>query len=76
MEELIREELNVKMVIFRDNEEDLVEYTAKANFRVLGKILGKDMKAAAARIEALAAAEIRAFLDGGTARASTWTGAA
>ena len=31
MEEIIREELNVKNVIFRDNEEDLVEYQAKAN---------------------------------------------
>ncbi|MCK7484014.1 MAG: DUF5915 domain-containing protein [Candidatus Moduliflexus flocculans] len=47
MEEIIRDELNVKHVLFRDNEEDLVEYQAKANFRVLGKELGKDMKAAA-----------------------------
>ena len=45
MEEIIREELNVKRVAFRDNEEELVEYSAKANFRVLGKELGKDMKA-------------------------------
>ena len=64
MEELIREELNVKSVVFRENEEELVEYRAKANFRVLGKSLGKDMKAAAARIEALPAAEIRRLLDG------------
>ncbi|HRU28088.1 MAG TPA: isoleucine--tRNA ligase, partial [Treponema sp.] len=59
MEEIIREELNVKNVIFRDNEEDLVEYQAKANFRVLGKELGKDMKAAADRIEALSQQEIQ-----------------
>jgi isoleucyl-tRNA synthetase len=66
MEEIIREELNVKTVIFRDNEEDLVEYRAKANFKVLGKELGKDMKAAAARIEALSAAEIQGLLEGAT----------
>jgi len=66
MEEIIREELNVKNVIFRDNEEDLVEYQAKANFRVLGKELGKDMKAAAERIEALSQQEIQGLLDGAT----------
>ncbi len=65
MEEILRDELNVKRVVFRDNEEDLVEYQVKANFRVLGKELGKDMKEAAARIEALAAREIAALLEGG-----------
>jgi isoleucyl-tRNA synthetase len=64
MEDIIREELNVKEVIFRDNEEDLVEYEARANFRVLGKELGKDMKAAAARIETLSQAEIQGLLEG------------
>jgi isoleucyl-tRNA synthetase len=64
MAEIIREELNVKNVSFRDNEEDLVEYGVKANFRVLGKELGKDMNAAAARIEALSQDEIRGLLEG------------
>jgi isoleucyl-tRNA synthetase len=64
MEDSIREELNVKAVIFRDNEEDLVEYQAKANFRVLGKELGKDMKAVAARIETFSQAEIQGLLEG------------
>jgi isoleucyl-tRNA synthetase len=66
MEDIIREELNVKSVVFRDNEEDLVEYEAKANFRVLGKELGKDMKAAAERIETLSQAEIQGLLEGAT----------
>jgi isoleucyl-tRNA synthetase len=66
MEDIIREELNVKQVIFRDNEEDLVTYEVKANFRVLGKELGKDMKAAAARIEALSQSEIQGLLEGAT----------
>jgi len=64
MVEIIREELNVKEVVFKDNEEDLVEYEVKANFRILGKELGKDMKAAAARIETLSQAEIVGLLEG------------
>jgi isoleucyl-tRNA synthetase len=66
MEEIIREELNVKDLVFGDNEEDLVEYEVKANFRVLGKELGKDMKAAAASIEALSQAAIQGLLEGAT----------
>jgi len=66
MEDIIREELNVKNVIFRDNEEDLVEYEAKANFRVLGKELGKDMKAASEKIASLNHAEIQRILEGAT----------
>jgi len=66
MEDIIREELNVKNVIFQDNEEDLVEYEAKANFRVMGKELGKDMKAASEKIAALNHAEIQRILEGAT----------
>ena len=64
MEEIIREELNVKKVIFRDNEEELVEYEARANFRVLGKELGKDMKIAAEKIASLKQKEIQGILEG------------
>jgi isoleucyl-tRNA synthetase len=64
MKETIREELNVKQLIFQDNEEDLVEYEVKANFRALGKELGKDMKAFAGRIAALSQNEIQKLLDG------------
>jgi isoleucyl-tRNA synthetase len=65
MQEIIGEELNVKEVIFGDNEADLVEYEAKANFRVLGKELGANMKAAAAQIAALQRADIEKILSGG-----------
>ena len=64
MEESIREELNVKEVIFHEKEEELVEYQAKANFRVLGKELGQSMKIAAAEIEKLGSGEIQSILDG------------
>jgi len=64
MAEIIREELNVKEIIFSDKEEDLVEYEVKANFRILGKELGKDMKAAAAKIEALSHEQIQSVMEG------------
>ncbi len=66
MEDIICEELNVKEAVFRENEEDLVEYQAKANFKVLGKRLGKKMKTAAARIQQLGMGEIQSLLEGAT----------
>jgi isoleucyl-tRNA synthetase len=66
MEDFIRDELNVKEVVFRENEEDLVEYQAKANFRKLGKELGKDMREAAAQIESLSGREIQELIEGTT----------
>jgi isoleucyl-tRNA synthetase len=66
MEDIIREELNVKEVIFRENEEELVEYSGKANFRELGPRLGKRMRAAAALIEELRGDEIQQLMDGST----------
>ena len=64
MEESIREELNVKEVIFHEKEDELVEYQAKANFRTLGKELGPAMKTAASKIEQLSSAEIQSIIDG------------
>ncbi len=64
MEEIIKEELNVKEVIFRQNEEDLLSYSAKPQYRVLGKQLGKAMKQAAKAIEELSSEQIKALLEG------------
>lgn len=66
MEDIIREELNVKDVIFRENEEELVEYSAKANFRELGPRLGPRMRSAAAVIEGLQGREIQQLMEGST----------
>jgi isoleucyl-tRNA synthetase len=66
MEDIIREELNVKTVVFRENEEELVEYSAKPNYRILGSRLGAAMKSAAARIQALTMPEIQSLLEGAT----------
>ncbi|MFW5815046.1 MAG: DUF5915 domain-containing protein, partial [Spirochaetota bacterium] len=52
--------------VFRENEEELVEYSAKANFRKLGKELGKDMREAAQKIEELSGREIQGLIEGTT----------
>ena len=64
MEDCIREELNVKKVIFHEREDELVEYKAKANFKVLGKELGPLMKKAAGIIAELTSEQIVAILEG------------
>ena len=64
MEESIREELNVKKVVFHEREDELVEYRAKANFRTLGKELGPLMKSASAIIANLEQQAIQSVLDG------------
>lgn len=51
MEDLIKEELNVKQVLFSEKEEDLVNLSAKANYKVLGAKLGKNMQEVAKRIQ-------------------------
>ena len=66
MEESIIEELNVKEVIFHEKEDELVEYSAKANFKVLGKELGPLMKKAAAIIEQMNSSEIQNIMEGAT----------
>ena len=64
MEDSIREELNVKKVEFHDREDELVEYKAKANFKVLGKELGPLMKQAASIIATLSSELIQSILEG------------
>jgi isoleucyl-tRNA synthetase len=66
MEDIIRDELNVKDVVFRENEEELVEYSAKANFRELGPRLGSRMRGAALVIEQLRPREIQQLMEGST----------
>ena len=64
MEDCIREELNVKEVIFHEREDELVEYKAKANFKVLGKELGPLMKQAAGIIATLTSEQIQSIIEG------------
>ncbi len=64
MDLLIKEELNVKEVIFHQNEDSLVEISAKPNFRNLGRVFGPRMKEAAKEIEVLTTENIRALQSG------------
>jgi isoleucyl-tRNA synthetase len=61
---LIEEELNVKKVVFSEGEEQFVHLLAKPNFRVLGKKVGKLMKAAQAAIEKLEPEQLLKLLEG------------
>lgn len=58
MQAVVLEELNVKALEVLEQEDGLVEYSMKANFKVLGKILGADMKVVATRIEQVPASDI------------------
>ena len=54
-------ELNVKEVILSSDDSGLVELSAKANFKTLGKRLGGRMKVVAAAVQALGQEELRRF---------------
>jgi isoleucyl-tRNA synthetase len=62
----VEAELNVKTIEFAEDDGALVSLSAKANFKVLGRRLGKKMKLVAGAVETLDAAALRAILDGGT----------
>ena len=63
---LIAEELNVREVEYGTHEVDLATLSAKADFKRLGRRLGKRMKAVAAAIQRLDAAQCEALLGGQT----------
>ena len=64
MKEIIAEELNVKEVDIQADEGSLVNYHAKANFKVLGAKLGKHMKEVASKIQEMNSEAIAQILDG------------
>jgi len=66
MQDVIGEELNVKTVIIGGDEEELVELSAKANFKTLGQRLGKRMKEAAQLLESLELEQIQRLRQGQT----------
>ena len=63
---LIAEELNVHRVQVHEDEAGLVDLSARADFKVLGPRLGKDMKTMASGITDLDHAVIASLLDGGS----------
>jgi isoleucyl-tRNA synthetase len=63
---LVMDELNVKQVLFASNFSDVGTAEAKADFKVLGKRAGKDMKAIAAVIEQWNPETVLRVSQGGT----------
>ncbi len=61
---LVALELNVKAAELLDSAEELVELTAKPNFRALGKKFGKATPLAAKAVQALSSQTLRAFEKG------------
>ncbi len=66
MEDLIREELNVRQVEISRREQDLVTLSVKANYRTLGKVFGKRMPEAAKVIAAWGVDELEQLDREGT----------
>jgi isoleucyl-tRNA synthetase len=62
----IEGELNVKSIELAEDDAELVSLSAKANFKVLGRKLGKKMKVVAKAVEQLDAATLRGVLEGGS----------
>ncbi|HPQ99414.1 MAG: isoleucine--tRNA ligase [Lewinellaceae bacterium] len=57
--DLIKAEVNVKAIEFVDDASGVIKKKAKANFKTLGKLLGKAMKEGASRIEEMTQQEIQ-----------------
>lgn len=64
--ELISDELNVKTVELREDETELVELTARCDFKKLGPRLGEKVKEVAAAVAALDSAAVEKLLRGET----------
>ncbi len=64
MKPIIAEELNVKEVEIQSEESSLVDYEAKANFKILGSKLGRHMKEVAAKIHEMRTEHVSKLLDG------------
>jgi isoleucyl-tRNA synthetase len=62
---LVAAELNLKQVTFADSAADWVRLEGKANFPVLGKIVGAAMKATKPIVEGLDQAQLRTIETGG-----------
>ncbi len=62
---VIKEELNVKEIIFKEDMTEYLEYIAKPNFQVLGKTLGPKIKELQEILNKLTSKEITKILEKG-----------
>ena len=61
LESYLKEELNVRQIVYATNEDDFVELTAKANGATLGKRLGKKFQSISQAVLKLTSLEIAAI---------------
>ena len=66
MEDLIKSEVNIKEIHYLTQTEGMISKKIKADFKVLGSRLGKQMKEAAAAIAAMSQEEIARLEEDGT----------
>ena len=66
VKDIILDEVNVKSILYVKNDSDIVSKSAKPNFPILGKRLGKKMKAVADKIQNLSTEDISQFEEKGT----------
>jgi len=64
LKEIIEEELNVREVVFSDDEASFATLSVKANFKALGPKFGKQMKAVGQAVANLDAASLKAVAAG------------
>ncbi|MCL2111189.1 MAG: isoleucine--tRNA ligase [Clostridiales bacterium] len=72
MTDLIKDELNIKNVVFLENVSEYMDYEIKPDFKAAGPVFGKDVKAFAAALAGLSVSEAAALVDalaGGEERA-------
>lgn len=67
VEDLIKSEVNVKMVNYLDDASGVLSKKVKPNFKALGPKFGKDMKAVADVITGMSAADLAAIESSGAA---------
>jgi len=64
LKEIIAEELNVRNVVFGDDESELAEISAKANFKTLGPKFGKQVQVINQAVQKLSAEELHSIAAG------------
>ena len=62
---IIKEELNVKEIIFKDDMTEYLEYIVKPNFKVLGKTLGPKIKELQGMLQNATTEDINKIINGG-----------
>ena len=63
--DLIKEELNVKEIVFTDDLNKYISYEIKPNFKVCGPILGKNIKAFSDKLITLSPEDLKELESGG-----------